>query len=169
MPIMVPRSSLTLVEQKVERLRTRLEVDFVQLLERGERVIDDILRRQVPESLSRQITDARQTVTETWGGIVSEIDILDPTLHRTALIGASRSIRQIDFIEKKIVQAARKKSGILRSQVESLTSSLAPRGGLQERSLCALPFLARHGRRLLSLAAGAIDPFAPEHRALVIE
>jgi len=169
MPLMVPRSSLTLVEQKVERLRVKLGVDFVQVLERGEHIIDDILRRKVPESLSRRIADGRQRVSEAWEGIVSKIDTLDSTLHRTALIGASRTAHQLDFIERKVAQAARKKNGILRGQVERLTASLAPLGGLQERTLCIAPFLARYGRRIITLASEAIDPFAPEHRTLAVE
>jgi bacillithiol biosynthesis cysteine-adding enzyme BshC len=169
MPLMVPRSSLTIVEQNVERLRVKLGVDFVQVLERGEHMIDDILRRQIPESLTRRMADGRQRVSEAWEGIVSEIDTLDPTLHRTALIGASRTARQLDFMEKKIAQAARKKNGILRGQVERLTASLAPLGGLQERTLCIAPFMARYGRRIITLASEAIDPFAPEHRTLAVE
>ena len=169
MPLMVPRSSLTIVEQNVERLRVKLGVDFVQVLERGEHIIDDILRRKVPESLTRRMADGRQRVNEAWEGIVSEIDTLDPTLHRTALIGAARTARQLDFMEKKIAQAARKKSGILRGQVERLTASLAPLGGLQERTLCIAPFLARYGRRIITLASESIDPFAPEHRTLAVE
>ncbi len=169
MPLMVPRSSLTIVEQKVERLRVKLGVDFVKLLERGDHIIDDILRRKIPESLTRRIAEGRQQVNEAWEGIVSEIDTLDPTLHRTALIGASRAARQLDFMEKKIAQAARKKNGILRGQVERLTASLAPLGGLQERTLCIAPFLARYGRGIITMASEAIDPFAPEHRTLVVE
>jgi bacillithiol biosynthesis cysteine-adding enzyme BshC len=169
MPLLVPRCSLTLVEQKMERLREKLGVDFVQVVERGEHIIDDILRRQVPESLTHRLADGRRQVTAAWDGIVSEIDALDPTLHRTALIGAARSTRQLDFMERKIAQAARRKNGILRGQVERLTSSLAPLGGLQERTLCIVPFLARYGLRIISLASEAIDPFAPEHRVLGVE
>ena len=72
-------------------------------------------------------------------------------------------------MERKIAQAARKKNGILRAQVAKLVAGLAPRGGLQDRTLTALPFLAHHGARLLAMAADGIDPFAPEHRALVVE
>ena len=104
-----------------------------------------------------------------WDGIVAEIDALDPTLHRTALVGSARTMRQFDFMERKIAQAARKKNEILREQVERLTAALAPHGGLQERTLCAVPFLAQYGSRILSAAAEAVDPFAPEHRALVVE
>ena len=169
MPIMVPRASLTLVEPKVDRLRIKLGMDLPQLLERGEHVIDDILRMKVPASLAHRIADGRQTVTGLWDGIVAEIDSLDPTLHRTALVGSARTMRQFDFMEKKIAQAARKKNEILREQVGRLTASLAPHGELQERTLCVVPFLARYGRRVLTAAAEAVDPFAPEHRALVVE
>jgi len=100
---------------------------------------------------------------------VAEIDALDPTLHRTALVGSARTMRQFDFMEKKIAQAARKKNEVLRGQVGRLTAAMAPHGGLQERTLCVVPFLAQYGRQILSAAAAAVDPFAPEHRALVVE
>jgi bacillithiol biosynthesis cysteine-adding enzyme BshC len=169
MPLMFPRSSLTLVEPKVEKLRTKLDVGFTQVLARGEHIIDDILRREIPASLTARITDSRIAVADAWRGIVGEIDRLDPTLHRTAVIGSSRALRQFDFIDRKIAQAARKKNAILRGQVGRLVAAIAPRGGLQERTLCALPFLARHGRDILPLMLDAMDPFSSEHRALVVE
>jgi len=169
MPLLVPRCSLTLVEGKVERLRRKLDVTLVQLLERGDRIIDDILKRDLPQSLSGRIADGRARASETWSGIVAEIDALDPTLHRTALIGAARAASQFDFIERKIAQAARRKNDLLRRQVGRLTSALAPRGGLQERTLCAPPFLAAYGERIIRAASEAMDPFSLEHRAVVIE
>ncbi len=169
MPLLVPRCSLTLVEGKIERLRRKLDITLVQLLERGDRIIDDILKRELPQSLSGRIADGRTRASETWNGIVAEIDTLDPTLHRTALIGAARAASQFDFIERKIAQAARRKNELLRRQVGRLTAALAPRGGLQERTLCAPPFLAAYGERILQVASEAMDPFTLEHRAVVIE
>ena len=169
MPIMVPRASLTLVETRMERLRTKLGVDLPQLLQRGEHVIDDILRQRIPASLAGRIADGRAAVTGLWDGVVAEIDALDPTLHRTALVASARTVRQFDFMERKIAQAARKKNEILRGQVGRLTAALAPNGALQERTLCVVPFLAQYGPWILSAAAEAIDLFAPEHRALVVD
>ena len=169
MPLMVPRSSLTIVEQKIERLRVKLGVELVQVLERGEHIIDDILRRKIPESPTCRMADGRRQVSDSWNGIVTEIDALDPTLHKTVEIAAARTTHQLDFIERKIAHAARKKDTILRGQVERLTASLAPRGGLQERSLCIVPFLGSYGSRIVSLAAEGIDPFAPEHRVQAVE
>jgi bacillithiol synthase len=168
MPLMFPRASLTLVDAKIDALRARLDVRLEEVMERGEHIIDDVLKRQVPASLDKRIGDGRVAVADTWRGIVSEIDALDPTLHRTAVLGSARALRQFDFIEKKIAQAARRKNTLLRAQVQRLASALAPKGKLQERVLCALPFLSRYGTRIIATAAEAVDPFAPEHRAVVV-
>jgi bacillithiol synthase len=169
MPIVFPRSSVTLIEPKIEKLMSKLRVGLRDLLLRGDRIIDDILKRELPASLDARISTGRATVTETWKTIIKEIDTLDPTLHRTAELGSGRALRQFDFMEKKIAQAARKKNGILRGQVERLVAALAPRNGLQERTLTALPFLVRYGKHIFMRAAEGIDPFAPEHRGLVVD
>ncbi len=169
MPLLFPRASLTLVEEKTETLRARLDVGLIDLLRRGEGVIDDILRREVPESLTAGIAQGRARNAEAWSKVLAEIDRLDRTLHRTAELASGRSARQFDFMERKVIQAGRKKNDILRGQVRRLVNAVAPRGGLQERTLCVLPFLTRHGGAGLREAAAALDPFAPEHRALVVQ
>ena len=169
MPLLFPRASVTLVEEKAEKLRARLDVSLLDLLAKGERVIDDILRREIPESLRERISSGRAGTAEAWSRVVAEIDRLDGTLHRTAELASARAARQFDFMERKIAQAARKKNEILRGQVRRLVNAVAPLGGLQERTLCALPFLARHGAAGLREAAAALDPFAPEHRAVVVQ
>jgi uncharacterized protein YllA (UPF0747 family) len=169
MPILFPRTSVTLVEHRIERLRRKLDVGLRDIVVRGESIIDDILRREIPASLLERIDDGRNGVLEKWAAIKKEIDTLDPTLHRTTELGAGRAMHQFDFLEKKIAQAARKKNLILRGQVARLVSCLAPRGGLQERTLNVLPFLARMGVGALGRIGEAMDPFAPEHRGLVLD
>lgn len=106
---------------------------------------------------------------EIWADLIDQITWLDPTLRRTAELAGSASRKQFDFIEKKIVQAARRKDETLRGQVGRVVAALAPRGGLQERTLTSLPFLARYGGHVLDLALDAIEPFAAEHRGVVID
>ena len=84
-----------------------------------------------------------------WSELSQRIARLDPTLGPTAELAAAASVKQFDFIEKKITQAAKKRDEVLRGQVGRLTAQLFPRGGLQERTLNVVPFLARYGMRLL--------------------
>ena len=169
MPVLFPRASLTLVESRHQKLMEKHHLSLQEVIMRGERVIDDIVRREIPPALVENLSEGRNQVGRIWGGLVEQVNRLDPTLKKTTELAAARSDRQFDFIEKKIVQAARRRDKILRGQVERMAASLAPRGGLQERTLTVLPFLARHGTRVLDQALAAIDPFAPEHRGVVID
>ena len=139
------------------------------VLTRREKVLDDIVKREIPPALFEKLADRRSQAVEIWKDLIEQIEGLDPTLRRTAELAAAASRKQFDFIEKKITQAARRKDEVLRGQVERMASALAPRGGLQERTLTALPFLARYGGRVLDQALAAIEPFAPEHRGVVID
>ncbi|HVO39321.1 MAG TPA: bacillithiol biosynthesis cysteine-adding enzyme BshC [Spirochaetia bacterium] len=169
MPVIFPRSSLTLVEPRVQRLLSKFDLSLAAVLSRGERIIDDIVRKGIPPALLDQLSSGREQAVGTWDSLSQSIHRLDPTLDRTAQIAAGRTLRQFEFMEKKILQAARRKEETLRAQTRRLAAALAPRGGLQERTLTALPFLARYGRPVLGQAAAAIDPFAPEHRGVVID
>ena len=131
--------------------------------------MDDILRRKIPPALTERLADGKRQSAGIWDGVLADIDTLDPTLHRTTLIARSRTERQFDFMERKVLQAARRRDEQLRGQVQRLTAALAPRGGLQERTLCAPPFLARHGTRVLEAAQEAMDPFSPEHRVVEVD
>lgn len=169
MPVVFPRSTLTIVEPRVQRLLSKFELSLGAVLSRGEHIIDDIVRKGIPPALLDQLSTGRKQAGEIWSGISQSIHRLDPTLDRTAQIAAGRTARQFEFMEKKILQAARRKEETLRGQTQRLAAALAPRGGLQERTLTALPFLARYGRQVLDQAAAAIDIFAPEHRGVVID
>jgi bacillithiol synthase len=169
MPILFPRASLTLIEPKQETLMERLGIGLGDLMARGERVIDDVVRKAIPPSLSERLSRGRVQAQEAWAGFVDEIDRLDGTLHRTAELASGRTLRQFDFMERKLVQAQRRKDVVLRGQVSRLASALAPRDGLQERTLTALPLLARHGKGIVGWIADSMDPFAPAHQGLLVD
>jgi bacillithiol biosynthesis cysteine-adding enzyme BshC len=169
MPVVFPRSSITVVEPKMAGLLTKLGIDLKTLLARGERIVDDIVRKEVPPTLLERLAGGRVQTRETWAGFVDEIDKLDPTLHRTAELATGRALRQFDFMERKLVKAERRKADVLQAQVARLVASLAPRGGLQERTLAALPLLARHGKGVLARIAASLDPFSPTHHAFMVD
>jgi uncharacterized protein YllA (UPF0747 family) len=101
-----------------------------------------------------------------WGTFQEQVASFEGTLRRTAE-NASRAVQnRFLFMERKLVKAARRKDEVLRGRVDRILSSLYPRGKLQERTLTALPFLARQGRAPVEAAAREISLFAPEHRGV---
>jgi len=169
MPILFPRASITLVEPKIAKSLAKLGLTVREVIVRGGTLIDEILKREIPPALTARLADGRRHVERIWGELAREIGRLDPTLRPTAELATAASLKQFEFIEKKITQAAKKKDEILRGQVERMLASLFPRSGLQERALNILPFLARYGMRVLEEESRAIDIFAPLHHCVEIE
>jgi bacillithiol biosynthesis cysteine-adding enzyme BshC len=169
MPVLFPRASITLIEIRHQKLMEKHHLSLRDVLRRGEMVIDDIVKREIPKAIFEGLADGKKKVGSIWHDLIEQIERLDPTLRKTAELARGASEKQFDFIDKKITQAARRKNEILRSQVARMVAALAPLGGLQERTLSVLPFLARYGSRVLDQACNAIEPFAPEHRGVVID
>ena len=169
MPILFPRASITLVEPKIGKSLAKHRLTLGEVLRRGAALIDEILKREIPPALTARLADGRLQVQRIWGDLAREIARLDPTLRQTAELATGASLKQFEFIEKKITQAAKKKDEILRGQVQRILASLFPRSGLQERALNILPFLARYGMRVLEEESRAIDIFAPVHHCVEIE
>ena len=169
MPILFPRASVTLVEPKIGKSLAKLGLTVGEVIGRGGALIDQLLKREIPPALTAHLADGRRHVELIWGELAREIGRLDPTLRPTAELATAASLKQFAFIEKKITQAAKRKDETLRGQVKRLLASLFPRSGLQERALNILPFLARHGMRVLEEETRAIDIFEPVHHCVEIE
>jgi bacillithiol synthase len=169
MPILFPRASVTLLEKKVARAMDRLGLDLGGVLTSGGGLLDAVLRKRIPADLAQALADGRAAAEGSWKGLAARIAELDPTLRPTAGIASARALKQFEFIEKKVLRAARRREGELRAQVEKVTSAILPRGGLQERALNAMPLLARHGTRLLDVEAAAVDIFSPVHHCVEVE
>jgi bacillithiol biosynthesis cysteine-adding enzyme BshC len=168
MPILFPRASVTLLESKVARTMDRLGFDLGAVLTSGDGLLDAVLRKRIPADLAKALADGRAAAEGTWQGLAARITGLDPTLGPTAGIASARVLRQFQFLEAKVLRASRRREGELRAAVEKVTSALFPRGGLQERSLNAMPFLARHGMQLLDAEAAAVDIFSPVHHCVEV-
>ncbi len=164
MPVLFPRASLTLVESPIARLLGKRGLSLAEVISLGDRLATELSRRSLPAGLEARIAAARGSFEGAWREIGAEVLRVDPTLARTAGLAARRSLQQLEFIEGKAARGLKRRDGELRGQAARLAAALAPRGGLQERAVCPLPFVARHGFGLAKTVLGAIDIHRGEHQ-----
>ncbi len=168
MPVLFPRATVTLLEQRVARTMDKLGVTLHEVLVQGSALVDHLVRREIPADLLAQLAEGRARVAAVWEGLSGRIARLDPTLAPTARLAEAASLKQFEFIEKKISQAAKKRDETLRGQVGRITDALLPRGGLQERVLNVVPFAARYGAGLLEQAAREVNVYEPLHHCVEV-
>ena len=103
----------------------------------------------MPPELSSRFEKDEAALRHLLSGYAAPLEKLDQTL-LGALKSSERNIfHQFHKLKAKAARAEGFRSGVLSRHERIIVDSLYPHGGLQERTLCGLPFLAAYGTELL--------------------
>ncbi len=168
MPIAFPRTTLTLIEPRAERIMRKYDLSPLDIFHAGDRLIEKLVKREIPDSLFSTIETGKEMVEAVWQKIVEELTRFDANLGKPAEIARGKSLQQFDFIQKKVVQSAKKKDEILRLQAQRLLELLYPLSKPQERVHNLLPYFVRFGPALLDALFSHMDIFNPRHQVVFL-
>ena len=168
MPLIVPRATLTLVEPRIVKLLERFHLGLPDLTLEPEQLASRVLRAQLPSDFDATLAKARDSVGEIFRHVGEAIAAVDPTLRATAGQTSGHIQGHLDQLERKAVQALKRREAETRQQVQRVREALMPGGKAQERVFPALPFLARYGPTLLGTIQAAIDGPGWEHQLLTL-
>lgn len=168
MPLVVPRAFLTLVEPRVAQLLERFHLTLADLTLEPEQLTTRVLRAQLPPDFEATLGRARRSVDEIFGGVGEAIAAVDPTLKATVGQTAGHIKGHLDQLERKAVQALKRREAETRQQVQRLREALMPGGRPQERVFPVLPYLAKYGPGLIQTIRAAIDGPGWDHQLLTL-
>jgi bacillithiol biosynthesis cysteine-adding enzyme BshC len=168
MPLIVPRASLTLVEPRVAQFLERFRLSLPDLTREPEQLASRVLRHLLPSDFETTLAKARESVGEIFRGVADAIATVDPTLRATAGQTSGHIQGHLDQLERKAVQALKRREAETRQQVQRVREALMPGGKPQERVLSYLSYQVRYGPQLLQTIRAAIDAPGWEHRIVQI-
>jgi uncharacterized protein YllA (UPF0747 family) len=157
MPVIVPRATLSLLEPRIAQLLDRFGLGLADLTAEPEQLASRILRGQLPPDLGATLAAAREGVDEIFRRVGEAVAAVDPTLRATAGQAGGHIKGHLDQLEKKAVQALKRREADTGQQLQRLRDALVPGGKLQERVYPILPFLAKYGPPLIRLLRAHID------------
>ena len=166
LPAIYPRKSLTLLEKRVERTMEKYGLMIHDFWKPIEPKISELAKQDAPEGLFEPVLAARDELTRELQTLRERVAILDPTLEGFIDSTAGKIFHQLDALDKKLTQVAKRKNETLTSQVHKAATAVFPGGHLQERSLSLLPFLAKHGDGIIRQIYEAIDLGDYEHQVV---
>jgi uncharacterized protein YllA (UPF0747 family) len=91
---------------------------------------------------------------------------LDEGLGHTAKVAASKIRYQRDRLRRMMARFELEKTDRLREHAETLTAWLHPKGGLQERKLSGIQFVAEQGPALIDRLVEAAADRCPGHKVI---
>jgi len=168
MPVIYPRKSVTLVEKKVARILEKFNLDIPDLWTRPDGLIAEIAKRQVPDDLEAALSRARGGLAENLESLKAEVVAFEPTLGGSLDTARGKMDQQWEFLEKKIRQAAAKKSETAVRQLGKAAIDLYPNERLQERVFNIVPYLIKYGFAFLEKLDQAIDIDEHDHQVLFL-
>jgi uncharacterized protein YllA (UPF0747 family) len=142
----------------------RFHLGLPDLALEPEQLSSRVLRTLLPPDLEITLAKARDAVTEIFLGVGEAVAAVDPTLRATAGQTGGHIRGHLDQLERKAVQALKRREADTRQQVQRLCQALMPGGRPQERVFPALPYLAKYGPPLLDTLRQAIDGPGWEHQ-----
>lgn len=166
MPVVVPRTSITILEPRAERILRKYDISVREFFQNKEQILDPLAEREIPPSLLPTVEDQKKRVDDIWHELVNLASAFDENLRKPAETARGRSIGQFDFLSKKIVQAARKKDEVLRGQINRLLNLVFPMTSPQERVFNLLPFYVRFGPDFVELLIKQMDVFNSDHHVI---
>jgi bacillithiol synthase len=161
MPAIFPRQSMTLLEKKVAHVLEKYNLQIADFWtaqgSAAEELIGRVVKREAADELFSPVAAARDELGRQLAALKTRATMIDATLGGFIEKEQGRIFHQLEGIEKKLLQAAKRQHETLAQQITKAAHALYPHHHLQERELSFVPFLCKYGRDLVQKLYEQID------------
>lgn len=168
MPVIYPRKSLTIVERKVDHILKKYHLSVPDLWRNAAGAIGDITKEDIPDSVGRALSRVRDQLERDYAALKSEILAFDSGLAESVDLAKGKMNQQLNFLGKKVRQAATKRNDIAVQQLHKAVDNLFPNRHLQERVFNIVPYLIKYGAAFIDQLDQAIAIDVVDHQYLVL-
>jgi uncharacterized protein YllA (UPF0747 family) len=155
-PVIYPRASLTIIEDRVDKVLTRFAIPPLDVFTGLERVKNRVAL-EVSDFKSEELFGATATsIEESLNSLRSGLQKIDPTLIGPLDGTISKFRTQIDVLRLKTLAAQQRQHEVYVRQIDKAALFLLPAGQFQERTLNVLYFLNKYGPEFVRWLTGEL-------------
>ena len=160
----IPRFSVTVVEQKPKSLLDRYGLTLPDAFHGEELLRERIAARVLPAELQRAFDRTNASLQESLGAVREALAKLDKTLVDAADNAGSKIQHQIESLRARAARAELRQSEVVARHAQLLINSLVPNKMLQEREIAAIYYLSRHGVEFLNTLYSTLQTSCHDHQ-----
>lgn len=165
MPVVFPRSSLTLVESRTRRVMEQYGLDLPGMTEEVSVLMRRIVLSGTP--LEDAFARAGDSLAACAGALKDEVSRVEHTLGRSAEATLRQWQKELAKLQKRVERAEKNRHEQLQNQLTRCRHALYPQGQLQERTLSVLSYLARYGDGILRTIYEGMDIGSTGHHQVL--
>lgn len=149
MPLIFPRVSATIVEDKFQKSLDKNGVTSSELLAGGNLVVEQLLNNLADEKLARLFEELDKALDEKLEELRPTIEAVDKSLDQSLNTLKGKVLTPVRDFGAKVQSADKRRHQTVRDQLSRALTALLPDGELQERVLSPIYFLNKYGPRFL--------------------
>lgn len=166
LPIIYPRASITILEEKVEKVFERFSLNLLDFFSDVEIIKERTVRQVSTMSVDELFGGTAISIQEALNQLQSRLREIDPTL-----VGAVENLEKkfssnLDSLKQKTIEAQKRQHEILLRQIEKAANHVFPSSNLQERELNVLHFLNKYGLEFLRWLYGEMGIESFKHQVI---
>ncbi len=168
MPIIYPRASVTIVEEKVKKVLEKFQLNILEFFGDVEpllaRIAEQVSEVKVDNVFLQLHTNFSEALKEAQFGITQ----IDPTLDGTLKTTQAKIESLLTVLKEKTQKAQQQKQDISLRQIQKASLYLFPKENFQERELNVLYFMNKYGLEFVQWISGEIDINHFQHQLIEI-
>jgi uncharacterized protein YllA (UPF0747 family) len=168
MPVMVPRSGFTLLDERAYAMLDRFDLTLLDCFQPEGLLRERIAAKLLPSNLQLAFDEAGTAVLESTGRLCAALDAFDPTLGAAMRKSAIKMQYQLNKNRGKAAREALRREKRITENAARLSGLLYPERHLQERLYSFLPFLAWQGLDLIETLYENTYRACPDHLLMTL-
>ncbi len=144
-PLIYPRASLTIIEERVQKIIDKFDLNFLQIFQEKELVKQYIVEQISDFKIEPLFTDTAGTIEESLNSLRSGLEKIDPTLIPALENTLSKMAGNLSVLKEKTVAAQARQNQTALRQIDRVSDCIFPLSSLQERKINLIYFLNKYG------------------------
>ncbi len=169
MPVIWPRSSLTLLEPEIGDAMRRAGVAFEDCFGSRQKVMEKLLEAVHSTPERARLKALADEIENTLDAVRPALVIADASLGPALDTARRKVLHHVARLQTKFTRLEASRDSALQLQVNAIVNACYPDGTLQERELGIHGFLARHGMQLLDSIYSLMDLSQFAHRVVTLD
>lgn len=166
MPVIYPRASVTFVEPRIRKVLDRYGLSVHDLAIDLDATIRSLVMAEMDVDLDAVFSAFEAVVTKEFAGLQNMISQTDKSLERSAEGTLAGFTRQLGGLKAKVIRAAKRNQEQMTGAVHRAAEGLYPGGGLQERTISPLYWMAKFGLEFTEDLLDLLDLDTTEHQVI---
>ena len=167
-PVVYPRASGSFIEERIDRVMEKYNVDLLALFEDINSLTARILDQIAEVKLDQLFGSTTKTVHDALNELKFGLKEVDPTLLGTLDTAKSKIDINIGVLREKAAAAQKRRNETAVRQIERAVGTLVPNGSLQEREINILYYMNKYGPDLVKWMMGELDITGFKHQLLMM-